>query len=125
MITPTRRPSPQTTAVLTALAGSQQAWFYGLEIATATRLKSGSLYPILIRLAERGLLESQWLEPEKPGRPPRHAYRITGEGRSALRTATAPRPGPSLSSLRPPPIAFIELAHQCSPSPPDLWARDE
>lgn len=96
MITPTRRPSPQTTAVLVALAGSPQAWFYGLEIAAATGLKSGSLYPILIRLAERGLLESQWLEPDKPGRPPRHAYRITGAGRSALRTATAPRPVLSL-----------------------------
>jgi DNA-binding PadR family transcriptional regulator len=64
-------------------------WFYGLEIASATGLKSGSLYPILIRLNERGLLESRWLEPEKPGRPARHAYRITGAGRAAFRSAKA------------------------------------
>ena len=89
MVERTRRLSAQTVEVLTALALNPQSWLYGLEIAAATGLKSGSLYPILIRLAERGLLESQWLEPDKPGRPPRHAYRITGTGKSALRAATA------------------------------------
>ncbi|RGP41080.1 hypothetical protein BPTFM16_01376 [Altererythrobacter insulae] len=49
-----------------------------------TGLKSGTLYPILARCAERGLLESQWLEPSEQGRPPRHAYRITATGLSAL-----------------------------------------
>ena len=78
----TRAPSPQTVAVLQALAGRQAGWSYGLEIAEATGLASGSLYPILIRLAERGLLESEW-------RPARHAYRITGEGRAVLHHALA------------------------------------
>ncbi len=87
-----RRLSAQTATVLTALALNPQSWLYGLEIAAATGLKSGSLYPILIRLAERGLLESQWLEPGIPGRPPRHAYRITAAGEAALRAATAARP---------------------------------
>ena len=86
-----RRLSPQTADVLTALALNPQSWLYGLEIAAATGLKSGSLYPILIRLAERGLLESQWLEPGLPGRPPRHAYRITAAGKTALRAATTVR----------------------------------
>lgn len=95
MVERTRRLSPQTAEVLGALALNPRSWLYGLEIAAATGLKSGSLYPILIRLAERGLLESQWLEPDKPGRPPRHAYRITGAGKAALRAATAP--GLSLS----------------------------
>jgi DNA-binding PadR family transcriptional regulator len=85
-----RKLSPQTIAVLDALAGEPGAWLYGLQIIAATGLKSGSLYPILIRLGERGLLESQWLAPEKPGRPPRHAYRLTGLGRSALKAAGAP-----------------------------------
>lgn len=84
-----RRPSPQTLAVLAVLADQPGEWFYGLEISGATGLKSGSLYPILIRLADRGWLESQWLEPEKPGRPARHVYRITGAGRTALRSAVA------------------------------------
>ena len=44
------------------------------------------------QVAERNWLESQWLEPEKPGRPARHAYRITAAGRAALRAAMAPSP---------------------------------
>ncbi len=85
-----RRFSPQTLAVLTVLFESREEWRYGLEVAAATGLKSGSLYPILSRLHDRGLLESRWLEPERPGRPPRHAYRLTAAGRSALREATRP-----------------------------------
>ncbi len=90
-----RRLSNQSLSVLDALAETPSAWLYGLEIASATGLKSGSLYPILIRLAERGLLESKWLEPEKPGRPPRHAYRITRQGRAAMKAAT------KLTALKP------------------------
>jgi DNA-binding PadR family transcriptional regulator len=79
-----RRHSAQALAVLDALAEAGRQWRYGLEIAAATKLKSGSLYPILARLDERGLVESKWLAPEKPGRPARHAYRITAAGRAAL-----------------------------------------
>ena len=94
MAGPVRRPSPQTLAVLGALAEAGDGWRYGLELSAATGLKSGSLYPILVRIAERGLAESRWLEPEQPGRPPRHAYRLTAEGRRALKDAD--RPAPSL-----------------------------
>jgi DNA-binding PadR family transcriptional regulator len=80
-----RRLSAQAISVLTALSDGRDAWHYGLEIAAATRLKSGSLYPLLIRLNERGLLESRWLEPERPGRPARHAYKVTGAGKAVLR----------------------------------------
>jgi DNA-binding PadR family transcriptional regulator len=85
-----RRLSPQTLKVLRALVEQPADWLYGLELARITSLKSGSLYPILLRLADRGLLESRWLEPEKPGRPPRHAYRITSAGRAALTAAQQP-----------------------------------
>jgi DNA-binding PadR family transcriptional regulator len=88
MVTRSRKLSNQALAVLGSLSGDD--WRYGLEIATATGLKSGSLYPLLIRLSERGLLESRWLEPERPGRPARHAYRMTGAGRAALREAVRP-----------------------------------
>jgi DNA-binding PadR family transcriptional regulator len=90
MTNSTRRLSPQTLAVLEVLNATPGAWRYGLEIAAETGLKSGSLYPILVRLHDRGLLESQWLEPERPGRPARHAYRMTGAGKAALRGATTP-----------------------------------
>jgi|SRR5262245_41631358 len=82
-----RRPSAQALAVLDTLAEARRQWRYGLEIAAATGLKSGSLYPILARLDERGLVESKWLAPEQPGRPARHAYRITAAGRAALAEA--------------------------------------
>ena len=76
----TRRPSAQTLAVLELLLQHSSSWLYGLEIARQTGLKSGSLYPILIRCAERGLLDAKWIEPQESGRPPRHAYRIRKEG---------------------------------------------
>ena len=79
-----RKPSPQTFAVLNALSHRPSDWLYGLELSKLTGLKSGSLYPILIRLADRGLLESRWLEPTEPGRPPRHAYRISADGLKAI-----------------------------------------
>jgi DNA-binding PadR family transcriptional regulator len=42
-------------------------------------LKSGTLYPILMRLAENRLLETSW-ETVESGRPPRHLYKLTGDG---------------------------------------------
>lgn len=86
-MTRTRRFSPQTLSVLVELAEAGSDWRYGLELVAATGLQSGSLYPILARLAERGLLESKWQEPSNPGRPPRHAYRLTAAGKAALRAS--------------------------------------
>ncbi|MEM6858373.1 MAG: helix-turn-helix transcriptional regulator [Pseudomonadota bacterium] len=80
-----RPPSRQTLAALEFLAQSPDQWRYGLEIAKATGLKSGSLYPLLKRCDERNLVESQWLEPSEQGRPPRHAYRITPQGQTELK----------------------------------------
>lgn len=88
--------SYQTIAVFEAIADARQEWSYGLEISKSTGLKSGSLYPILMRSHERGLLESCWLEPEKLGRPPRHGYRITKAGLSALSEAQAKQSVPGL-----------------------------
>ncbi len=79
--------STQANAVLEAITAAREDWTYGLEISKATGLKSGSLYPILMRMDERGMLESCWLEPERQGRPPRHGYRITKAGLAALKEA--------------------------------------
>ncbi|MEQ1497638.1 MAG: PadR family transcriptional regulator [Novosphingobium sp.] len=86
-----RPPSRQTLAVLEAIASARQEWSYGLALSKATGLKSGSLYPILMRLDERGLLESCWLEPERSGRPPRHGYRITKAGLQVLAETRCPK----------------------------------
>ena|SRR5215469_4252306 len=75
-----RVPSPQTLTVLRALAGDPARWRYGYELVTETELKAGSLYPILVRLADRGLLDAMWEESPPRGRPPRHLYRLTQAG---------------------------------------------
>jgi PadR family transcriptional regulator, regulatory protein PadR len=76
-----RRSSVQTTAIVLALAEEPVAWRYGYELCQRLHLKAGSVYPALMRLADRGLLETTW-EPDAPaGRLPRHLYRLTGPGR--------------------------------------------
>jgi len=45
-------------------------------------MQAGSMYPILMRLADRGLLEAVWEDDPVPGRPARHLYRLTGSGRA-------------------------------------------
>lgn len=95
--------SPQTRAVLAALHRDASTWRHGYDISKETDLASGTLYPILGRLADRGLLETRW-EPDPPeGRPRRHLYRLTADGvaravevagepvRAAVRRS-APRP---------------------------------
>jgi DNA-binding PadR family transcriptional regulator len=94
-----RRPSAQTTAVVLALADEPTAWRYGYELCQQLDLKPGSMYPILMRLADRGLLETTWDTEVPAGRPPRHLYRLTGSGRTlAAELATAPAPRPDLKA---------------------------
>jgi DNA-binding PadR family transcriptional regulator len=88
-----RRPSPQTIAVLNALAEQPTRWRYGYDLCTQLGVQAGTMYPILMRLADRGLLEADWETDPLPGRPPRHLYRLTGEGHefaSAHRSAPEP-----------------------------------
>jgi PadR family transcriptional regulator PadR len=72
--------SPQTLSVLAALCEQPSRWQHGYALATVTGLKSGTLYPILIRLADRGLVEACWQQEPQPGRPRRHLYRLTAGG---------------------------------------------
>ena len=75
-----RRPSPQTLAVVLALAEAPTTWRYGYELCNRLDIQAGSMYPILIRLTDRGLLETAWETDAPAGRPPRHLYRLTGPG---------------------------------------------
>ena len=89
-MTRSRRPSAQTTAVVLALAEEPAAWRYGYQLCRQLDIKPGSLYPILMRLTDRGLLETAWDTDVPAGRPPRHLYRLTGSGRAlATELATA------------------------------------
>jgi DNA-binding PadR family transcriptional regulator len=87
-----RRPSPHTVAVLVALTRQQRTWHYGYELSQMTALMSGTLYPILMRLCERGMLESKWQAPTAGGRPPRHLYRLTTAGMAFAREAIPGQP---------------------------------
>ena len=73
------RLSTQTLQVLDALLDSPKNWKYGYDISRNTGLRSGTMYPILMRMAERRLLETHW-ETVEIGKPPRHLYRLTAEG---------------------------------------------
>ena len=75
-----RQPSEQTTIVLLALSEDPAAWRHGYDLCQQTGLKAGSMYPILIRLADRRLLETTWETDIPVGRPPRHLYRPTDAG---------------------------------------------
>ena len=81
----TRKCSRQTLALLSMLMEQSRTWLHGYELSKTTGLKSGTLYPILIRLSDEGLLDSRWKDAERPGRPPRHVYRLTATGLALAR----------------------------------------
>lgn len=72
--------SKQTRLTLSVLLQDRQSWRYGYDLTRETGLKSGTLYPLLIRLHDQGYLEAEWRESPQAGRPPRHVYRLTLSG---------------------------------------------
>jgi PadR family transcriptional regulator, regulatory protein PadR len=89
VVTSRREFSPQTLSVLAVLYEQPSSWQHGYALASETGLKSGTLYPILIRLADRGLVEACWQEEPQPGRPRRHLYRLTADGLASATGALA------------------------------------
>ena len=81
--------SAQTLSVLAALCSEPSRWCHGYALARQTGLKSGTLYPILIRLADRGLVEACWQDEPQPGGPRRHLYRLTAAGLASATGALA------------------------------------
>ena len=71
--------------VLAILAQAGTRWCHGYELCQQAGIKSGTLYPLLIRLEGQGYLEAEWQQPAEAGRPPRHAYRLTVAGRALAR----------------------------------------
>jgi DNA-binding PadR family transcriptional regulator len=68
------------------LASAPDVWRHGYDLTHELGVKSGTLYPILMRLADQGLLESMWETDAPPGRPPRHLYRLSQAGVEATTT---------------------------------------
>lgn len=79
------RSSHQTLDILEALLARPSQWHHGYAISRQTSVPSGTLYPILMRLDKLGWLETKWEESIPQGRPPRHLYRLTGNGREWAR----------------------------------------
>jgi PadR family transcriptional regulator, regulatory protein PadR len=88
-MTRNRSLSPVARSVLAILAERGGDWSHGYELCLRAGVKSGSLYPLLIRLEIQGYLEADWQPPSEPGRPPRHAYRLTVSGHSLARDSVA------------------------------------
>jgi DNA-binding PadR family transcriptional regulator len=84
----TPRISPETLRVLQSFVARPVDWRYGYELSRQTGLKSGTLYPILMRLEKYGLLEARWVATQD-GVPPRHTYRLTPNGLELARTQLA------------------------------------
>jgi DNA-binding PadR family transcriptional regulator len=63
------------------------AEWYGFDLMRRTGLRSGTLYPILLRLEATGWLTSRIedVDAAQIGRPRRRFYRLTGEGERAAR----------------------------------------
>ena len=73
---------------LAVLAILWPAPLYGLEILrrldsdAGMSIPEGTIYPLLSRLRQEGMVETSWHE--SPQGPPRRYYRLTEDGRAAL-----------------------------------------
>lgn len=76
--------------VLAVLLDAGSQWSHGYDLSRRAEVKSGTLYPLLIRLETQGYLEAEWQQSTEGGRPPRHAYRLTVSG---VQLACANPPG--------------------------------
>jgi len=84
-----RRPGYAGVALLKALKSGAR---YGLDLMEATELPSGTVYPQMRRLEQRGFVRSAWEAGDaarEHGRPRRRYYEITPEGEIALAEAIA------------------------------------
>jgi len=95
--------SAQTILVLRALLDAGEQWSHGYDLARLTGLQSGTLYPILMRLADRQIVTAKWEDEQPLGRPRRHLYRLTADGVATSQAAT--RPAPRTRAVRRPAVA--------------------
>jgi PadR family transcriptional regulator, regulatory protein PadR len=81
--------------VLRVFLADPSARHHGYDLMKAARLPSGTLYPMLARLHDQGLVTSEWEPPpaDANGRPPRKYYQLTGEGVRVARLELAQAAG--------------------------------
>lgn len=88
-MTRTRKPSSSTLKILKCLMSSPEG-LHGYALMKASGLASGTLYPILGRLTDRGWLEKAWETGEDITGPPRRIYTLTALGRTQLDSLNDP-----------------------------------
>jgi PadR family transcriptional regulator PadR len=74
-------------ATIAVLRAVRNGYGYGTDIMDRTGLPSGTVYPTLSRMDERGYLRSRWEERKQADaerRPRRRYYRLTSSGEQAL-----------------------------------------
>lgn len=77
-------------ALLEALSRQGRQWHHGYDLMKETGILSGTLYPLLMRMTDQGLVEAEWRPPTQVGRPPRHAYRLTSAGAALAQDVREP-----------------------------------
>jgi DNA-binding PadR family transcriptional regulator len=92
------KPTIAVLEVLLASTDDSPAW--GLSICRDADLGSGTVYPILDRLEDRGWVSSRTESEPHPGRPPRRYYALTGQGRSLATSALEARHARQHHALR-------------------------
>jgi len=98
-----KTPVRMTYATALVLEALDQGHVYGFDIIDATRLRSGTVYPLLRRLEDAGLVRSKWekvTEARRENRPPRKYYELRPAAAAVLQEARA----------RYPAVAAMELA---------------
>lgn len=85
------RLSHQSLRVLRSFLEKPDEALAGSDIGKATRMFSGTLYPILARLERARWLKSDWetVDPSEVGRPRKRLYRLTSLGASKASDALA------------------------------------
>lgn len=63
----TRALSQHARTVLAVLLEARGEWSHGYELARLADVRSGTLYPLLIRLEAQGHLEAEWQQPVEGG----------------------------------------------------------
>jgi PadR family transcriptional regulator, regulatory protein PadR len=83
------RMTTETLGLLAVFLDDPASPRYGLELAAAAGVKTGTLYPCLARLEKAGWLSSRWeeIDPRQAGRPRRRLYELTDRGAERARDA--------------------------------------
>ncbi len=95
-----RSATRMTYATALVLQALDRGHRYGFDIIVVTNLRSGTVYPLLRRLEDAGLIRSKWEHvaiARSSNRPPRKYYELTKAADESI--ALAKHRFPSLSAI--------------------------